>query len=467
MKLNLQKWHRVVSVGLVLGSTLFGIRARAAQPQTLFNFQLGPGTVTGSHPNAGLILGPDGNFYGTTRDGGSNNAGTIFRLTADGALTSLFAFNTTNGSAPQAALALGRDGNFYGTTTLGGPMNFGTVFRFATNGTLTTLGSFNGTNGGDPQCQLVMDASGNFYGTAPEQGTNFSGTVFRVSTNGVLSTLATFNDVNGASPEDDGLALGNDGNFYGTTADGGDIGFGTVFRVTPGGAVTVLFSFNSANGSAPQGGLVLATDGNFYGGASFGGVSPGFGNLFRITPGGVLTTLFNFHFTDGDEPATRLIQAADGALYGVTPFGGMTNGNPGSTGFGTVFRMTTNGVFTSLVAFQGTNGSNPNGPLLMGNDGNLYGTTAHGGTGGGGTIFRIVLTPRLAGIAKLANGNAVITGSGPSGAPFRLWASTDPSRSVASWTLLTNGVFAGDGTFSFTDAAAAALPAQFYRVSTP
>ena len=424
--------------------------------------------LDGEGPSGGLILGADGNFYGTTFDGGTNNAGTIFRMTADGALTSLFSFNGTNGFGPRAGLAIGKDGNFYGTTSRGGQLNSGTVFRFSTNGTLTTLGSFNGTNGANPQCQLVMDADGNFYGTAPEAGPNFLGTIFRVSTDGVLSTLVAFNQTNGASPQCDGLALGNDGNFYGTTADGGTSDLGTVFKVTPGGDLTTLASFNLANGSQPQGGLVLGADGNFYGGAAFGGPFPGnFGNVYKVTTNGELTPLFNFHATDGQEPTARLIQANDGSLYGTTVTGGSTNGLFGSSGFGTVFRITTNGVFTSLVQFQNTNGSGPLDPLLMGPDGNLYGTTTHGGPGGGGTIFRIVLTPHLGGIARLANGNVSLTGTGPSGSPFQLWASTDPSAPVSFWTLLTTGIFAADGTFSFTDTGAANMAARFYRVSTP
>jgi len=169
--------------------------------------------------------------------------------------------------------------------------------------------------------------------------------------------------------------------------------------------------------------------------------------------------------TDGQEPSTKLIFGPDGSLYGTTGLGASTNGNP--NGLGTAFRITTNGVFTSLVSFQGTNGSNPSAPLVVGSDGNLYGTTVHGGPGGGGTVFRIVLTPQFTGIATSANGTVSVTGIGPSAGAYRLWASDSLTTPVSSWTLLTNGVFAADGTFSYADIAAMASPARFYRVSTP
>jgi uncharacterized repeat protein (TIGR03803 family) len=279
----------------------------------------------------------------------------------------------------------------------------------------------------------------------------------------VLATLLAFNDANGSSPED-GLTAGNDGNFYGTTANGGSSGVGTVFGITPGGALTTLVSFNNTNGAVPLGGLVQGSDGNFYGTTGFGGNS-GFGTIFKLTTNGVLTTLFNFHFTDGLEPSTKLIFGPDGSLYGTTGMGGSTNNNP--NGLGTVFRITTKGAFTPLTLFQGTNGSNPSAPLVLGSDGNLYGTTAHGGPCGGGTVFRIVLTPQFTRIAKVANGNVSITGIGPSASPYRLWASSALSAPVGTWTELTNNVFTSDGSFSYTDTEAAAAPARFYRVSTP
>jgi uncharacterized repeat protein (TIGR03803 family) len=366
----------------------------ASTPDTMISNLVSFASSDGLHPHAGLLLGPDGNFYGTTRDGGDNDAGTIFRFTADGVLTSLFSFNFTNGSAPQAGLTLGKDGNFYGTTTLGGSSSFGTIFRFSTNGTLTTLATFDGINGANPQCQLVTDDSGNFYGTAPEQGPNGFGTVFRVTADGVPTTVVSFNDTNGASPED-GLTAGTDGSFYGTTANGGSSDKGTVFRVTPDGLLTTLFSFSNTNGAVPLGGVVQGKDGNLYGTTGFGGTNSGFGTIFKLATNGTLTTLFDFKLLDGEIPSAKLVFGNDGNLYGTTSIGGSTGDNPGGSGLGTVFRITTNGIFTRLILFQGTNGANPQAPLALGKDGNLYGTTAQGGTSGGGTIFRVLSTVTL------------------------------------------------------------------------
>jgi uncharacterized repeat protein (TIGR03803 family) len=321
--------------------------------------------------------------------------------------------------------------------------------------------AFAGTNGANPKCQLVTDAAGNFYGTAFVQGGDLDGIVFRVTTNGVLTTLVTLKDTA------DGLTLGTDGNFYGTTPSGGSNNSGAVFRVTPGGVFATLAPFSLTNGSQPLGGLVQANDGTLYGTTSFGGANLDFGTIFKVTTNGVLTDLFHFHFTDGERPASKLIFGLDGNLYGTTVSGGATGGNPFSLGLGTVFRITTNGVLTPLVLFQGTNGSNPQAPLFLGPDGNLYGTTVNGGPGGGGTIFRIVLTPQLTRIAQAPLGNVLLTGTGFPGATFHLLTSTNISLPIASWTSLTTGVFDTNGQFSFTDTTAATAKMRFYRISTP
>jgi uncharacterized repeat protein (TIGR03803 family) len=314
-----------------------------------------------------------------------------------------------------------------------------------------------------------MDTNGDFYGITHQQGPNgfnSSGTVYRVTTNGVLTVLAAFNGTNGASPEDGPIA-GIDGNFYGTTAAGGSNGFGTVFRITPGGSLTTLFSFNNTNGAFPFAGLVQGSDGTLYGTTIFGGSNLNFGTIFKVTTNGAFTTLHNFHFTDGEDPIAKMIFGNDGNLYGTATSGGSLGGNPFGSGFGTVFRITTNGVLTPIVLFQGTNGANPQAPLALGPDGNLYGTTPNGGPGGAGTIFRVVLTPQLTSITKTPGGSILLSGTGLAGSPYRLLAATNLSAPSPFSTLLTSNVFDTNGTFSFTDQTATNTAARFYRISTP
>ena len=423
--------------------------------------------LDGINPQSALTLGPDGNFYGTTRAGGTNNMGTIFRLSPEGALTGLFSFSGTNGSFPQAGLTLGRDGNFYGTTTSGGGfVSFGTVFRFSTNGLLTTLASFDGTNSGfSPDSPLLLDANGNLYGTAPQSGPGLRGTVFRVTTNGALTVLVAFNSANGSTPRD-GLILADDGNFYGVLVAGGASNVGSIFRLTPAGAVSTVFTFDNVHGANPVGGLLQGPDGQLYGTTGFGGPTNGFGTVFRVTTNGSLTTLFNFSGTNGEEPSFRLIFGNDGRLYGTSSFGGDPANSPSSIGSGSVFSITTNGVFTTLFLFHGTNGSNPAASLVLGPDGNLYGTTSQGGPGGGGTIFRVILAPRFEGIALLPDRRIVLNATGPSGSSLRLWTATNPATPAPSWTVLKSSAFDANGSFSYTDSPPVSVQG-YYRLSVP
>ena len=229
---------------------------RAQTLQTLFSFS----NTNGANPAAALTLGNDGNFYGTTYSGGGYGYGTVFKVTIDGTLTTLVAFASTNGANPNAALTMGDDGNLYGTTSSGGSAGIGTVFRMTTNGTLATLVSFLGTNGWNPQAALTLGKDGSFYGTTRSGGSKGDGTVFSLATNGVLTTLFSFSlvDTNGASPQT-ALTLGNDGNYYGTTSQGGNGNYGTIFKCTTTGNLTTLVSFDSYNnGASPKSALVLA-----------------------------------------------------------------------------------------------------------------------------------------------------------------------------------------------------------------
>jgi uncharacterized repeat protein (TIGR03803 family) len=287
----------------------------------------------GQYPNA-LTLGGDGNFYGTTAmNGGMGSGGTVFRITTKGTLTTLHSFliGGDDGKIPRAGLTLGSDGNFYGTTYIGGSSNSGTVFKMTTAGAFTLLASFNSTNGAGPTAALALGPDGNFYGTTSGGGSSGYGTVFQVTTNGALTTLYSFSGENdGQYPN--ALALGNDGNFYGTASSGGSSGnYGTVFKMTTAGAFTPVASFNSTNGADPEARLALGSDGNFYGTTSGRG-SSGYGTVFQVTTNGTLTPLVSFTSTNGAYPQAGLALGPGGNFYGTTSGGG-------SSGYGTVFRL--------------------------------------------------------------------------------------------------------------------------------
>jgi uncharacterized repeat protein (TIGR03803 family) len=394
---------------MVFSSILVGWSVTMAHAQSAFPIYSFDGSGTnGSAPEANLTLGSDGSFYGTTEGGGTNSDGTIFKVTANGTLTTLVDFNGTNGASPLAALTLGPDGNFYGTTEYGGNTNFdaglggGTVFRMTTNGTLTTLVNFAATNGTSPHAGLTWAPDGNFYGTTASGGPDglTYGTVFRMTIGGTLTSLTNFNNANGDDPTA-GLTFGPDGNLYGTTQSGGTAGTGTIFQLTTNGILTPLFSFGTNNGASVQAGLTLGTDGNLYGTTSASGVFPytvfpgftinlptGNGTVFRITTNGVLTTLVDFDNYPGAgvTPNAYLTLGPDGNFYSSTYTGGTSN-------LGTIFEVTTNGTLTTLANFNNTNGAYPLASVTLGFDGNFYGTSTGGGSGGNGTIFKLGLPP--------------------------------------------------------------------------
>jgi uncharacterized repeat protein (TIGR03803 family) len=418
--------------------TVFKISAHGALT-TLYSFT---GGNDGSSPN-GLAEGSDGNFYGTTATGGryvnpeGQGFGTVFKLSTNCKLTTLYSFTGGNdGAWPCAALVQGKDGTFYGTTSEGGlgrdiSPGFGTVFKISTNGALTTLYAFgtatnaNGQplDGQNPKAALVQGSDGYLYGTT-EFGGSFGsvaaagGTVFRISTNGAFTSLYLFTGGNdGFYPN--GLVQGSDGNFYGTTS-GVNYGanYGTVFKISTNGELTTLHSFTVGNnGLLNPSGLVQGSDGYIYG--TTGGGANGNGTVFRISANGAFASLYSFTGgTNGGWPAGGLIQGSDGYFYGTTMFDNVGAGNV-SSGNGTVFKISSNGAFTSLCSFTGINdGGGPNG-LVQGSDGSFYGTTSGGGTYGVGTVFRISsigLLTTLYSFGSLTNaGGEALDGAGPCG----------------------------------------------------
>ena len=356
----------------------------------------------GIESHAGLVQATDGNFYGATVFGGANNYGTIFKITPSGTLTVLHSFASTDGAYPYAGLVQAANGDFYGTAAVGGANLYGTVFKITPSGTLTTLYSFcavlvNGdcADGSYPYAGLVLATNGDFYGTTGYGGANGDGTVFKITPAGTLTTLYSFCSQSGCTDGESPLLFGalvqaTNGDFYGTTEAGGANGDGTVFKITPAGTLTVLHSFASTDGAYPYAGLVLATNGDFYGTTESGGAN-GYGTVFKITPSGTLTTLHSFASTDGAYPFAGLVQATDGNFYGTTAEGG-ANDCPGETyACGTVFEVTTNGTLTTLYSFCAVlvngdcaDGDAPYAGLVQATNGTFYGTTALGANSQGG-----------------------------------------------------------------------------------
>ncbi|MFY9844520.1 MAG: choice-of-anchor tandem repeat GloVer-containing protein [Terriglobales bacterium] len=303
-------------------------------------------------------------------------------------------FHGWDGNNPYSALIQGTDGNLYGTTVDGGAYHGGTIFKITPNGELTRLYSFcsqdSCADGEYPVMALVEGPDGNFYGTTQSGGTSGGwGTVFKITPMGTLTTLYSFGGPDGAGPYSP-LLIARNGNFYGTTNGGGNSNAGTVYAITSTGTLTTLYNFCSqagcTDGQYPVGALIQASDGEIYGTTHAGGSYAacnvdGCGTVFKITLSGKLTTLHAFDATDGDYPYGGVVEGAGKIFYGTTGAGGANDE-------GTVFAMTAKGALTTLHSFEGTDGATPYG-ILLGTDGNFYGTTETLGNHFGGTVFEM------------------------------------------------------------------------------
>jgi len=349
------------------------------------------GLVTsGGNPYAALTAGTDGTLYGTTKWGGANGFGSVYSISRDGTVSTIYSFTGgSDGGNPYAPVITGTDGNLYGTTETDGGEGEGTVFQLTTTGTITTIHSFTGgTDGGNPYAAVVEGTNGYFFGTT-EAGGNGYGTIFGVTYSGSFSTVHTFvSGTDGANPYS-ALIRGTGGDFYGTTHNGGSANLGTIFRLTPSpiGPPTVSlwhsFTGSAGEGENPDAALVEGTGGKLYGTTSMGGVSNE-GTVYQLASTGTLTTLHSFSGDDGSNPYAPLVAGTDGYLYGTTAGGGTTDG-------GTVFKISQEpgGPFKSLLSFDcGPDGQFPYASLLRLSDG-FYGTTEIGGTNGYGTIYHI------------------------------------------------------------------------------
>lgn len=338
-------WRTIFTSFVILAATT--VAAPAQTFKTLVSFDGSDGVNPMYAP---LVQGRDRKFYGTTRGGGGNLPGTVFKVTAGGKLTPLADVGLDQ---PYAGLVLATNGWFYGTTAQGGAYSWGTIFKMTPNGTLRPLYSFcaqqNCSDGVFPIFGLVQVSNGSFYGTTPAAAAvGNPGTAFAFTPADKFILRHTFNGVDGASSGP--LIQANDGNLYGV-GSGGAHGYGTVFEMTTRGKITILHSFDLTDGATPSGPLVQATDGNFYGTTQQGGANNncayGCGTVFKLTPKGALKTLYTFcsqtNCTDGAVPQAGLLQATNGIFYGVTTGGG-------TSGAGTVFSLSTGlGPFVTFV----------------------------------------------------------------------------------------------------------------------
>ncbi len=457
---------------------LYAVASVAASAQTfttLYNFCSLSSCTDGAAPQAGLVQATNGELYGTTSAGGSAGFGTVFSMTPGGALTTLHSFclqsSCADGSFPVGGLVQTTDGDFYGTTDSGGVYGsdtggYGTIFDLTPSGTFTTVQSFDGTDGQNPLALLVQSGNGTLYGTAGG-GAYAHGEVFKLTSGGTLSALVSLCErypcPRGAYPYA-GLLMAADGSLYGTTLQGGvgtcnedpPDGCGVVFKTTVEGKATVLYSFciltDCLDGQNPLGALVQGSDGNLYGTTQNGGANCvgdyGCGTVFKMTTGGVLTTLYSFcsqsGCADGANPYAGLIQGSDGNLYGTTGYGG-------ASGQGTIFKITPAGELTTLYSFCAqngcTDGANPTAPLVEDTNGELYGTAFEGGTAGFGVVFRI-----SAGLGEFVEpepssgeiGSTVeILGTAIGGATSVTFNGAPASFTVSSSSLITTTVPAG------------------------
>lgn len=400
-----------VSVGVFPG--IADLRA-AATYEVLGSFQ-----KPGNQVVAPLLAHSDGNFYGVASANGAYDLGTIFKLTPSGTLTTLHSFSGADGSGPTAKLVEGADQALYGTAASGGSGGFGTGFKITTAGAFTKLVDFTGTSGAAPGSVphgLVLHADGNFYGVAQAGGVNGFGTVFRMTPAGTVTTLLNFTGTAGTRPgaQPVGPLAVSGSLLYGVTKAGGAGGFGVIFETSTSGSWRSLGEFTGTAGARPganpAGGIFLNTDGLLYGTTEFGGTG-GFGVIFKtttaITP--VFTVMRQCTDPTGSKPAGALVRGSDGQLYGTTA-------NGGTNGFGTAYKITTAGVFTQLTHFTGETGASPGASMRGGLtvSGSLFcGVTSAGGAGNLGAAFQVSST----GTYTSLGGLSPATGWMPSGAP--------------------------------------------------
>jgi uncharacterized repeat protein (TIGR03803 family) len=458
----------------ILGSinasgTVFKLNKEGGSYEVLRKF-LGSTSTDGERPLASLIEGSDGALYGTTLAGGTTNNGTVFRVKKDESNFSIlhsFTGIAGDGIEARSALTEGSDGTLYGTTERGGSNQNGTIFKLNKDGSgYSVLHSFLGGNdGAEPIGALLEGADGLLYGTTTG-GLTSHGTIYKLSKNGSgYAVIRKFVSPTDASSPNAGLIQASDGLFYGTTPYGGSVGAGTIYRFGMNGAgYKLIRSFTGGDdGFTVLAPVLEGSDGFLYGTDNFGGKG-GWGTVFKLGKDGTgFVVLHSFDNTDGQgaNPQGALVQGSDGILYGTTSSAGKDNG-------GTVFKLAIDGSgYAVLHSFNSTyrDGRNAQSGLLLASDGALYATTTFGGDAGRGTLYKLFGGPapalRVKRIASEDNGVELVF-SGSWDTAVQVEAAVDLGN--PSWAPLGSNIAIDvDGMGHFIDEAATNHPARFYR----
>ncbi len=347
-------------------------------------------------PTSIAVIDAQGDLYGTTAQSGQ---GSVFKMDGKGTVTTVHQLESTDGIGP-GTLVVATDGTVYGTTASGGAYGSGSVFKISTDGTWTSLHSFAGPDGFGPDA-LTIGRDGNLYGTTFAGGASYSssqdasltgaGVVFKVTPSGDFSVVYSFGGADGYAPT--ALLQGTDGDLYGTTTFGGPAyintapsqqGNGTVFRLSLQSTLSTVVAFAT---HVSTNSLIQGSDGNLYG-TTYDGGQAGFGSVFKITPMGQMTQLYAFSGADGMYPS-GLIQGANGVVYGTTSQGGSGYDEPNqmSVGAGTIFRISANGTLQNLYSFTDAVGANPVLTAAFVSATQIHGYSVQAGPSGGGAVF--------------------------------------------------------------------------------
>lgn len=409
---SLLRAHRILVVlgPLAILSAFLGATANASTVKVIYSFA---GGNDGEYTDTELVMDPAGNLYGTSVQGGASSSGTVFQVTTAGVHTVLYSFTGgTDGGEPYKGVTLDAQGNLYGTTVTGGGGSCeggcGVVYKLANAGggvwNFSVIYTFTGGNDGiEPGAPLAIDTAGNLYGMTSLGGSLGFGTVYRLSPGASGWTLKVIHTFTGGSDGLGGSAgrmiFDSLGHVFATSTVGGTSGNGVAFQLTPTSTgewlYTALYNFKgSPDGSFPYGGLLRDTAGHLFGTTYYAGAHD-FGTVYELVrQNGTWTERVLYSFkggTDGDSPISTLVADSAGNLYGTTSDGGATTCN-----CGTIFKLSRNatGGWTETVVyrFPGTPGAGfaYNG-LISDLKGHFYGATVHGGTTNDGAIYK--LTP--------------------------------------------------------------------------